>query len=148
MDDRVTVGLIADGVHCHPASVRLAVKAKGAERVALVTDAMAGAGMVPGVYQLDGRDILVDEMMARLPDGTLAGSSLMLDQAVRNVVEWAGTSVSDACRMASEVPAKVLGLDSKGTLASGKDADLVLLDDTLHVAATFRNGVNVYRREP
>ena len=148
VDDRVTVGLIADGVHCHPASVRLAVKAKGAERVALVTDAMAGAGMVPGVYQLDGRDILVDEMMARLPDGTLAGSSLMLDQAVRNVVEWAGTSVSDACRMASEVPAKVLGLDSKGTLASGKDADLVLLDDTLHVAATFRNGLNVYRREP
>jgi N-acetylglucosamine-6-phosphate deacetylase len=144
VDDRVTVGLIADGVHCHPASVRLAVKAKGAERVALVTDSIAGAGMEPGVYQLDGRDILVDETLAKLPDGKLAGSVLSMDQAVRNVVEWAGSSVSEACRMASEVPARVLGLESKGTLAPGKDADLALLDDHLHVTATFQNGENVY----
>ncbi len=144
VDDRVTVGLIADGVHCHPASVRLAVKAKGAERVALVTDSIAGAGMEPGVYQLDGRDILVDETLAKLPDGKLAGSVLSMDQAVRNVVEWAGSSVSEACRMASEVPARVLGLESKGTLAPGKDADLALLDDHLHVTATFRNGENVH----
>ena len=147
VDDRVTVGLIADGAHCHPASVRLAVKAKGSERVALVTDSIAGAGMEPGVYQLDGRDILVDEMLAKLPDGKLAGSVLSLDQAVRNVVAWAGSSVSEACRMASAVPARVLGLDSKGTLAPGKDADLVLLDESLHVSSTFRNGEIVYRRE-
>jgi N-acetylglucosamine-6-phosphate deacetylase len=147
VDDRVTVGLIADGVHCHPASVRLAVRAKGVERVALVTDAIAGAGMRPGVYQLDGRDILVDETLAKLPDGKLAGSVLSMDRAVRNVVEWTGSSVAEACRMASEVPAKVLGLDSKGTLAPGKDADLVLLDDKLHVTATFLSGEVVFKRE-
>lgn len=146
VDERVTVGLIADGVHCHPASVRLAVKAKGADRVALVTDSIAGAGMEPGVYQLDGRDILVDEMLAKLPDGKLAGSVLSLDQAVRNVVAWAGSSVSDACRMASEVPARILGLESKGTLAPGKDADLVLLDEHLRVSSTFKNGEIVFRR--
>jgi N-acetylglucosamine-6-phosphate deacetylase len=147
VDERVTVGLIADGVHCHPVSVRLAVKAKGAERVALVTDSIAGAGMQPGVYQLDGRDILVDETLAKLPDGKLAGSVLSLDQAVRNVVEWSGISVAEACRMASEVPARVLGLGSKGILAPGKDADLVLLDDDLHVSSTLRDGAPIYQRE-
>jgi len=145
VDERVTVGLIADGVHCHPASVRLAVRAKGPERVALVTDAIAGAGMEPGVYQLDGQDILVDETFARLRDGKLAGSLLSLDQAVRNVVAWAGSSVPEACRMASEVPARLLGLDSKGCLAAGFDADLVLMDHDLHVSATFREGRCVYR---
>jgi N-acetylglucosamine-6-phosphate deacetylase len=145
VDDRVTVGLIADGVHCHPASVRLAVAAKGPRRVALVTDAIAGAGMEPGVYKLDGRDILVDETLARLPDGKLAGSVLTLDQAVRNVVAWTGCSIADACRMASEVPARVLGLPAKGRLAAGFDADLALLGDDLRVRATFREGRCLYK---
>jgi N-acetylglucosamine-6-phosphate deacetylase len=146
VDDRVTVGLIADGVHCHPASVRLAVRAKGPERVALVTDAIAGAGMQPGVYQLDGQDILVDETLARLPDGKLAGSILSMDQAIRNVVEWTEANVAEACRMASEVPARMLGLASKGRLAVGFDADLALLDEELRVLATFRDGQLLYGR--
>ena len=146
VDDRVTVGLIADGAHCHPAAVRLAVRAKGPDRVALVTDAISGAGMGPGVYGLDGQDIQVDDV-AKLPDGTLAGSVLTLDQAVRNVVNWTGTSVADACRMASEVPARVLGLSSKGRLAAGMDADLVLMGDDLSIQATYRDGRCVYRRE-
>ncbi len=145
VDERVTVGLIADGVHCHPASLRLAVRAKGPDRVALVSDAIAGAGMEPGRYQLGGQDILVEEGRARLPDGTLAGSVLSLDQAVRNVVAWAETSAGEACRMASEVPARLLGLRSKGRLAVGFDADLVLLDDALRVLATFREGRCLYR---
>jgi N-acetylglucosamine-6-phosphate deacetylase len=147
VDDRITVGLIADGVHCHPASVRLAVRAKGADRVVLVTDSIAGAGMEPGVYKLDGQDILVDETLARLPDGKLAGSVLTLDQAVRNVVEWAGIGIADACRMASEVPARLLGLGAKGRLAEGCDADFVMLDDELRVVATFREGRCLFRRE-
>jgi N-acetylglucosamine-6-phosphate deacetylase len=146
MDDRVVVGLIADGVHSHPSSVRLAVRAKGPDRVALVTDAIAGAGMEPGVYSLDGQEVLVDETAARLRDGTLAGSVLALDQAVRNVVEWTGCGVAEACRMAGEVPARLLGLRSKGRLAAGFDADLVLLDDDLAVRATFREGRCIYRR--
>lgn len=147
VDDRISVGVIADGVHCHPASVRLAVRAKGPERVALVTDAIAGAGMEPGVYQLDGQDIFVDDTIARLPSGKLAGSVLTLDQAVRNVVEWTGVGMANACRMASEVPARLLGLEKKGRLAVGADADLVLLDARLNVLHTLRGGRTVYRRE-
>ena len=145
LDERVTVGVIADGVHSHPASLRLAVRAKGLDKVALVTDAIAGAGMEPGRYQLGGQDILVKDGQARLPDGTLAGSVLSLDEAVRNVVSWAETGVGEACRMASEVPARLLGLRSKGRLAVGCDADLVLLDDVLRVRATFREGRSLYR---
>jgi N-acetylglucosamine-6-phosphate deacetylase len=145
LDERVTVGVIADGVHSHPASLRLAVRVKGPDKVALVTDAIAGAGMEPGRYQLGGQDILVKDGQARLPDGTLAGSVLSLDQAVRNLVSWAETGVAEACRMASEVPARLLGLRSKGRLAVGCDADLVLLDDALRVRATFREGRSLYR---
>ena len=145
LDERVTVGVIADGVHSHPASLRLAVRVKGPDKVALVTDAIAGAGMEPGRYQLGGQDILVKDGQARLPDGTLAGSVLSLDEAVRNVVSWAETGVGEACRMASEVPARLLGLRSKGRLAVGCDADLVLLDDALRVRATFREGRSLYR---
>jgi N-acetylglucosamine-6-phosphate deacetylase len=145
VDERVTVGLIADGVHSHPASVRLAVRAKGPDRVALITDAIAGAGMAPGRYQLGGQDILVGDGRATLPDGTLAGSVLSMDQAVRNVVAWAETGVGEVCRMASEVPARLLSLRSKGRLAVGFDADLVLLDDALRVRATFREGRCLYR---
>ena len=146
VDDRVVAGLIADGVHCHTAAVRLAFRAKGPTGVALVTDAISGAGMRPGVYQLDGQDILVDETLAKLPNGKLAGSILTMDQAVRNVVDWTGCSIAEACSMASEIPAKVVGLRSKGTLAPGQDADLVLLDDDLKVAATFREGRRLYDR--
>jgi len=148
VDDRISVGLIADGIHCHPASVRLAVRAKGPDRVALVTDSIAGAGMEPGVYKLDGQDILVDETLARLPDGKLAGSILTLDQAVRNVVEWARIGVAEACHMASDVPARLLGLRTKGRLAVGCDADLTLLDDGLRVLATFREGRCLYLNDP
>jgi N-acetylglucosamine-6-phosphate deacetylase len=146
LDERLVVGLIADGVHCHPASFRLALRAKGPDGVALVTDAMAGAGMPPGVYRLDGQDVVVDSTAARLRDGTLAGSVLTLDQAVRNVADWTGSGAAEACRMASEVPARLLGLRTKGRLAAGFDADLVLLDGSLRVQATFREGRRIYSR--
>lgn len=146
LDERVTVGIIADGVHCHPASVRLALRLKGADRVALVTDAIAGAGMEPGVYKLDGQDIFVDDSLARLPSGRLAGSILTLDQAVRNVAAWAPGGISEACRMASEVPARLLGLASKGSLNVSCDADLVLLDENFSVLSTFREGRCLYSR--
>jgi N-acetylglucosamine-6-phosphate deacetylase len=140
VDDRLTVGLIADGVHCHPASVRLALRCKGLERVALVTDAMAGAGMPDGAYTLAGQDVTVRGLEARRADGVLAGSVLRLDQAVRNARAWGALDGADACRLASEVPARLLGLDDRGRLVRGSTADIVLLDDALNVQATLRAG--------
>jgi N-acetylglucosamine-6-phosphate deacetylase len=147
LDDRVAVGLIVDGVHSHAASIQLALRAKGVERVLLVTDAVAGAGVGPGRYAVNGRGIVVDESSARLLDGTLAGSILTMDQALRNVVQLTGASAADALRMGSEVPARVLGLAAKGRLSPGFDADLVLLDDQLEVEETIVAGRTQYRRE-
>jgi N-acetylglucosamine-6-phosphate deacetylase len=147
VDDRVTVGLIADGVHSHPAAVRLALRAKGPQGVALVTDAMAATGMPPGEYALGGRRVAVDATSARLPDGTLAGAVLTLDRAVRNLVRWGAASPAAALRMAGEVPARLLGLDNAGRLELGRDADLALFDDELRVQSTIVGGETVYRRE-
>ena len=145
-DERVSVGLIMDGIHCHPASVRLALKAKGVERTLLVTDMIAGAGLGAGDYALGGQTVHVTDTTARLEDGTLAGSVLTMDEAVRNSVNLAEATIAEACRMASEVPARMLGLQSKGRLAPNCDADLVLLDEELRVQATYVGGKKAYGR--
>ncbi len=147
LDDRVTVGLIADGIHSHAASVRLAVNVKGPDRVALVTDMMSAAGLLPGTYSLGDRPVYVDHSAARLADGTLAGSIVTLDQAVRNIVCWGGVPPADALRMASEVPARLLGLERMGRIVVGADANLVLLDENLSVTGTIIDGQRVYEGE-
>lgn len=139
-DSRITAGLIPDGVHSHPASLRLAIAAKGVHRVALVTDMMSAAGMPPGDYVLAGREVRSDGISARLADDTLAGAVLTMDTAVRNMVRWAGVSLADAVRMASEVPARVLGLPATGAIVEGYVADLVLLDRDGHVQLTLAGG--------
>jgi N-acetylglucosamine-6-phosphate deacetylase len=145
-DDRVTVGLIADGVHAHPASLRLALRAKGARHIVLVSDMMAAAGMPPGAYALGGQRVIVDGTSARLADGTLAGSLLTMDQAVRNMVRWTDATPADALRMASIVPAALLGLADHGPIRVGAAANLVLLDDDLRVRVTIINGDITYER--
>jgi N-acetylglucosamine-6-phosphate deacetylase len=145
-DDRVTVGLIADGIHSHPASLRLAVRAKGIERIALVTDMMAAAGMSAGRYTLGGQSVLVDNQTARLEDGTLAGAVVFLDQAIRNMVRWTGVTPAEAISMATEVPSRLLGATDRGHILTGGRADLVLLDEDLRVTATFISGRRVYER--
>jgi N-acetylglucosamine-6-phosphate deacetylase len=144
VEDRLTVGLIADGIHCHPMALQLAFRAKSPQRVVLVTDAMAAAGMPPGPYSLGGQAVVVDGTSARLENGTLAGSTLTLDAAVRNTVTLAGVSMPDALRSASEIPARLLGLERKGTLTPGMDADLVLLSLRLDVQSTWVLGRRVY----
>ena len=140
LDDRVTVGLIADGVHSHPASVRLAIRAKGVDRVALVTDMVAAAGMPPGAYELGGRTVLADERSVRLEDGTLAGSILTMDQAIRNLVSWGAATAGEAIYMATAVPAGLLGMQGKGRVEVGVDADLVLFNGNLQVKSTVVGG--------
>jgi len=143
LDDRVTCGVIPDSVHLHPATLRLALRAKGPERIALITDAIAAAGMPPGDYRLGGLAVRSDGVAARLADGgALAGSLLTMDRAVRNLAAVAGAAT--ALRLAGEVPARVLGLP--GRLARGAPADLVLLDDELRVQATIVAGETVFTR--
>jgi N-acetylglucosamine-6-phosphate deacetylase len=140
LDDRVIVGLIPDGVHLHPSIVRLVWRLVGAGRLSAVTDAIASLGMPPGLYPLGGGTVEVDETRAHV-DGRLAGSVLSLDQAVRNLVAFTGSSVSDAIGTVTRVPARLLGMErERGSLSVGCAADVVLLDDELAVAFTIVGG--------
>lgn len=142
-DERVTVGIIPDGVHVSPDLLRLVwTLAKG--RLNVVTDAMAAMGYGPGVYRLGEREVTVDETSARLPDGTLAGSVVTLDQALRNLRKWTDCSLAEAVQTVTEIPASLLGLTNKGRIASGYDADLVLLNHDLTVAKTIIQGDIAY----
>ena len=147
MSSSVPCGLIADGIHVHPAMVKLAFKAKSAQGITLVTDAMAAMGMAPGRYKLSDREVSVNETSARLADGTLAGSILKMDQAVRNMIAFADCTLAEALAMASTTPARVLSLDRQGRIAPGCDADLVILDESLQVERTLVAGKTVYERK-
>jgi N-acetylglucosamine-6-phosphate deacetylase len=103
--------------------------------------------MAPGDYELGGRRVDLEAGAVRLPDGTLAGSALTMDEAVRNAAEFLGVSLTEAVRMASEVPASALNLEDKGRIAAGCDADFVLLDALGTVLETIVGGKTVYDRE-
>ncbi|MCX6079008.1 MAG: N-acetylglucosamine-6-phosphate deacetylase [Chloroflexi bacterium] len=143
---KVTVGLIPDGIHVHPAMVALAWKQKGPRGMAIVTDAMGALGMPPGLYGLGDYHVRVDEVSARLENGTLAGSILRLDQAVRNLMAFTGCSLAQAVGAASINVAKLIGAGRKGRLQPGADADLVLLDDQAGVVATIVRGEVVFSK--
>ncbi len=137
-------GLIADGIHVHPAAVRLAFSVLGSNRVALVSDAMAAAGMPFGEYRLGGRIVRVEEGDApRLPGGGLAGSTLRQDEAVRRVVAW-GIPLRDAIHSAAAVPAGLLGLGDRGLVAEGMRADLCVLGEDGRAVLTVVAGQTVY----
>lgn len=139
--------LVADGVHLHDGTLTFAVSVAGPDRTALITDAMAAAGMADGLYELGGQSIVVADRVARLADrngsgepGAIAGSTLTMDAALRQAVN-AGISLPDACRMAATTPARALGLDDRvGALIAGWRADLVVLDDELQVVRVMRGG--------
>ena len=148
--DDLTTEVIADGHHLAPALLRIAARAKGPERLLLVTDAMRGAGMPDGTYTfgpLNGSLAIVEGGVARTPDNTgFASSTVRANVLVRTMVDLAGCSLPDALRMASATPAAALGLAArKGRLAPGYDADLVILDETLEVQAAVVAGNVVYR---
>jgi N-acetylglucosamine-6-phosphate deacetylase len=145
-DPRPTVGMIVDGVHTHPSMVDLAWRSLRG-RLNLVTDAMAALGMPPGEHLLGDLHVCVDETSARLADGTLAGSILSLDQAVRNLIAFAGCSLPEALATVTTTPAGLLGLSSeRGRVALGHVADLALLSPALEVQATVVRGSVVYER--
>ncbi|WP_431771748.1 N-acetylglucosamine-6-phosphate deacetylase [Streptomyces cucumeris] len=144
-DERVTVELINDGTHLHPAVLQLAFHRAGAGRVAFITDAMGAAGMSDGRYPLGPMEVEVRDGVARISDGptagSIAGSTLTLDRAFRRAVTVDGLSVGEAVRALSTTPAKVLGLDGRvGTLEPGKDADLVVLGPDFRLRGVMRRG--------
>lgn len=143
--EEVTVELICDGYHVHPSMCRVAVAAKGPEGVMAITDATAGAGLEQGSRtHLGGRQIEVGAQAAFLDDGTLAGSTLTMNRAFRNIVTSFGGSLVDAALLCSTTPARTLGLSGFGVLADGSVADLVVLDRAFNVVRTFVGGQLVW----
>jgi N-acetylglucosamine-6-phosphate deacetylase len=142
MEDAGTwCGIIVDGHHVHPASLRVALKAKARGKVFLVTDAMPPVGAEDPSYELYGELITARDGVVRNAAGTLAGSALDMATAVRNSVRILGLPLEEAARMASAYPAEFLGIgDRYGRIAPGYRADLVALDAELQVVATWING--------
>ena len=145
-DRRATVEIIADGIHVHPAVARLVIAARGYRDVALITDAVAPAGLPEGDYDFVGRKITVNDGAVRLASGSLAGSILTLDRAVRNILAFAGLGWVEAISMATSVPARIAGVaHRKGRVLPGIDADLVALDDQGFVQRTWVRGLLAYQ---
>lgn len=146
VEDAVKVEIIADFVHCHPMSVKLAYRVKGAEGIVLITDAMRAKGLQYGDYDLGGQTVHVTESGAHLPNGALAGSVLTMEQAVKNMKAVTNCSLSELVAMSSANAAKQLQLRSKGRIAEGFDADVILLDQHLNVEKTICQGNIVFEK--
>jgi N-acetylglucosamine-6-phosphate deacetylase len=148
LHDELKTEIIADGVHVRPEMVKLAYQQKGNEGVILITDSMRAKCLKNGQYDLGGQDVTVKDGKAVLSDGTLAGSILKLGNAVKNILAYTGCSLEDAIEMVSVNPAKQLKIfDKKGSIAKGKDADIVILDENLDVFMTICRGTLAYTKE-
>jgi len=143
--DGITAELIADTIHVHPGAMALLLRCLGPERVVLISDAMAAAGLGDGVYSLTGHEVVVKDGVAHNPRGAIAGSTATLDQCVRNVHHLLNVPLADAVRMASLNPARVIGRDAEmGSIEVGKAANLVALDAKGMVHLTLVRGKVVY----
>jgi N-acetylglucosamine-6-phosphate deacetylase len=147
LESSIPIGLIVDGIHVHPSLVKLAFRLKGASGITLVSDAMSALGMHPGRYHLGNEIVTVASQVAQLENGTMAGSLLTMDHAVRNMMVFTDCSFADALLMASQTPAKLLGIDHLyGRIASGYAANLVVWDKNLVPVMTIVNGQIAYKK--
>jgi N-acetylglucosamine-6-phosphate deacetylase len=138
---RVVCGIIADGRHVHPEVVDLAFRLLGPDRIYLITDAIAAAGMETGEYTLAGQHVFLDDGVPRLGSGALAGSILVMNEALRNVMEFTGCTIVEAVRMASLTPTRLIGeVERRGRLAPGYQADIVALSQDLEVESVWIEG--------
>lgn len=148
LDSDIYCELIADQVHVHPALFRIISKAKGSDKVILITDAIRAACMKQGTYELGGQQVKVEAGSARLSDGTLAGSVLHLDQAVKNMRNQTKLPLPEIISMVTANPAKLIGLDSMiGSLQPGKRADFTIFDENINIKATIINGCLQYAQQ-
>jgi N-acetylglucosamine-6-phosphate deacetylase len=139
----VTAELIADGIHVDEVAMKVLLQAKGAERVVLISDGLSATGMPDGKYMLGGLEVTVSGGVCRSAEGRLAGSTLTLDRALRNIVKL-GISLAQAVRMLTLNPATLLGIEfKKGALRTGADADIVLLNDALEIVNVYARGIPV-----
>ncbi len=139
--DKVTAEIISDMVHIHPAAIKVLVRSLGNDRVVIITDAMAGEGMPDGKYILVGYEVTVNNGIASLDDGTLAGGISSMNHCVRNMIEKVGVPMVDAIKMASLNPAKVIKeADHLGSIVEGKDASLIIIDEKINVYMTMVKG--------
>lgn len=141
LNQNLNTEIIVDGVHSHPAAVAMAYQNKGNEHMYLITDAMRAKGMPEGEYDLGGQNVIVKNEEARLDSGALAGSILKMNDGLRHLITYTGASIKDLWRVTSWNQAIALGIDqTKGSIKVGKDADIVIVDDTISVLMTIKNG--------
>lgn len=151
--DGMDVEIIADGVHLPEALLKLVYKIKGPDRTALITDAMRAAGMPEGESVLgnlkNGLKVIVEDGVAKLPDrSSFAGSVATADRLVRTMINMAGVPLTEAVRMISKTPARIMKVDDKkGSLQEGKDADILIFDKDINIKMTMVNGNVVYKSE-
>ncbi|WP_251518931.1 MULTISPECIES: N-acetylglucosamine-6-phosphate deacetylase [Staphylococcus] len=140
-NDDLHTEIIVDGVHSHPAAVKIAYKQKGNSRFFLITDAMRAKGMPEGEYDLGGQNVIVKGTEARLESGALAGSILKMNDGLNNLINYTGDSLENLWRVTSLNQAKALKIDDrKGSLKVGNDADIVVLDNDINVQLTIKSG--------
>jgi len=140
--------IIADGIHARPEMIQLAYRQKTSERIILITDSLRAKCLKNGTYDLGGQAVQVDDIKATLPDGTLAGSILKMKDAVKNMISYTNCELENIIEMTAINPAKQLNIfDRKGSIAVGKDADFVILDEHLEVVMTFCRGKLAYQKE-
>lgn len=150
--DGMDVEIIADGIHVPSPLLRLVFKIKGTDRIALITDAMRAAGMPEGESILgskqEGTKVIVEDGVAKLMDrSAFAGSVATADRLVRTMIREGNVDILDSVKMMTSTPARIMGLDKKGSLAKGNDADIVLFDEDIRVMATIVSGEIKYEKE-
>ena len=146
--DEITGELIGDGIHVHPAVMKILFRCIGAEHVVLITDAISGAGLPEGNYQLMGREVTVKNGKATLSDGTIAGSVTTMRSCVETAVKKSNIPLLDAVRAASYNPAKVIHeSDRMGSIQTGKEANFTVLDKELNIFMTIIKGKIVYKQK-
>ncbi|ACI19775.1 N-acetylglucosamine-6-phosphate deacetylase [Dictyoglomus thermophilum] len=141
----VSVEVIVDGYHLSDVILKMVTKLKSKEKILLVTDAMMATGLDDGEYKLSGQKVIVKNGRAVLESGSLAGSTLTMDRAIKNMMSMTGMDIVDAVFMASYAPAKLLGIeDRKGSIDIGKDADINVFDENLNIKMTMVKGKKVF----
>lgn len=142
----ISYELIADTVHVHPAFFQMLLDYKGKDKMILITDSNRAAYMEEGIWELGGRKVIVTNNCARTEDGSLAGSVLAMNKAVSNILKHTDLKINEAVNLASLNPARHIGIDkTKGSIAVGKDADMIVFDDELNVSFSISEGDIIYK---